>query len=207
MNCQLNSVGKYFNSHIIFSGISTQLQEKGNYVILGGNGSGKSTLLKTIAGGVSPSEGEITYSHQGQNIALTDLPKFLSFCSPYMEVIEEFTFEELITFQRKFKPFVDQLSAKEIILKSGLKGIARKPIRHFSSGMKQRVKLCMAILSNTPLLLLDEPTSNLDPKGKLWYKSLLNEYSQDKTVIVASNFLEEEYPEKPIFIELANYKG
>jgi ABC-type multidrug transport system ATPase subunit len=207
MNCKLNAVAKHFNDHIIFSGINLEIESTKNYVILGGNGSGKSTLLKTIAGGVSVSEGSIEYSIHATSIAYKDLHNNIAFCSPYMELIEEFSFAELIAFQGKFKPFQKGLSSAEILELSGLNRISNKPIRNFSSGMKQRVKLCLAIFSDARLLLLDEPTSNLDPKGKAWYKELLNKYTQNKTVIVASNFLEEEFPEHPIFIELSNYKG
>lgn len=207
MKCTLNAVAKHFNDHIIFSGINQNIESGKNYVILGGNGSGKSTLLKTIVGGVSVSEGSIEYTFNNKIVDYKDLHKHIAFCSPYMELIEEFSFAELISFQEKFKPFQKDLNAQQILELSGLNRIGDKPIRNFSSGMKQRVKLCLAIFSNVPLLLLDEPTSNLDPKGKAWYKEILNKHAQDKTVIVASNFLEEEFPEQPIFIELSNYKA
>jgi len=207
MNCRLTEVGKDFNDHTIFANVSYTLEEKKNYVILGGNGSGKSTLLKIIAGGVSASEGIIEYTHNGKTLTPEELPKQISFSAPYMDVIEEFTFPELIEFQAQFKPFINQLSAIEIVEISKLQNIQNKPIRHFSSGMKQRVKLLLAILSDASLLLLDEPVSNLDPKGKIWYKQLLDTYSKDKTVVVSSNFLEEEFPENPNLIELANFKG
>lgn len=206
MKCKLNAVAKHFNDHIIFSGINLEIESTKNYVILGGNGSGKSTLLKSIAGGVTFSEGSIEYSVNGESIEQKNLHKHIAFCSPYMELIEEFSFEELISFQEKFKPFQNGLQPSDILKLSGLNRIAEKPIRHFSSGMKQRVKLCLAIFSKAPLLLLDEPTSNLDPNGKKWYSEILNKYSQDKTVVVASNFLEEEYPEHPVLIELSHYK-
>lgn len=206
MKCTLNAVAKHFNDHIIFSGINLEIESTKNYVIVGGNGSGKSTLLKSIAGGVTFSEGSIECSINGESIEQKNLHKHIAFCSPYMEIIEEFSFEELISFQEKFKPFNNGLQPSDIIKLSGLNKIAKKPIRHFSSGMKQRVKLCLAIFSEASLLLLDEPTTNLDPNGKKWYQEILNKYSQEKTVIVASNFLEEEFPEHPVFIELANYK-
>jgi ABC-type multidrug transport system ATPase subunit len=206
MECQLKGVGKQFNNHSIFSEVDFTFSAQKNYVILGGNGSGKSTLLKAIAGGIALSSGEISYTHNGNEINPEELPKYLGFCSPYMEVIEEFTFEELISFHKKFKPLKEGLTTNSIVEISGLKHIRNKPIRNFSSGMKQRVKLSLAVLSNCPLLLLDEPTSNLDPKGKLWYKELLSQYAADKTIIVASNFLEEEFPEHPVFLDLANYK-
>jgi len=207
MNCQLTEIGKDFNGHSIFSNLSLKIEEKKNYVILGGNGSGKSTLIKIIAGGVSASEGIIEYTQRGHQISPEELPKLISFSAPYMDVIEEFTFEELIHFQGKFKSFQGSLNAKDIVKISRLQNIHNKPIRYFSSGMKQRVKLSLAVLSNAPFLLLDEPVSNLDPKGKLWYKQLLVDYAQNKTIIVSSNFLEEEFPVAPTFIELANFKG
>mgnify|MGYP000619060751 CR=1 FL=1 len=76
----------------------------------------------------------------------------------------------------------------------------------FSGGWRMRIELAKLLLQNNDILLLDEPTSNLDPKGKAWYRDILNKYTQNKTVIVASNFLEEEFPEHPVLIELSNYK-
>ena len=207
MNCHLEGVAKYFNDHCIFSGITLNIESKNNYVILGGNGSGKSTLLKTIAGGVSASEGNISYSLNQNKIAHQELPKHITFSAPYMDVVEEFTFLELVEFQSKFKAFQNKMKPVDVLKISGLQRIQNKSIRNFSSGMKQRVKLSLAVLADAPLLLLDEPTSNLDPNGKAWYRELLANHAGDKTIIVASNFLEEEYPLNPTLIDLVKYKG
>jgi ABC-type multidrug transport system ATPase subunit len=192
--------------HALFRSLTCTFDSAKNYVSVGGNGSGKSTLLKIIAGGTDSTEGKIEYSSKGKNIDRATLPEYISFCSPYMDLIEEFTFLEIIKYQKKFKAFKSGLSVSDIIDISTLKGIDNKPIRNYSSGMKQRIKLTLAATADVEMILLDEPTSNLDPAGKKWYSSLLDTFGKDKTIIVASNHQEEEYPENPMFIHIADYK-
>jgi ABC-type multidrug transport system ATPase subunit len=69
----------------------------------------------------------------------------------------------------------------------GLATAGHKQIRYFSSGMKQRLKLAQAFFSNTPVLLLDEPCTNLDKEGVVLYQSLLDRYTNDRIVIISSN--------------------
>jgi ABC-type multidrug transport system ATPase subunit len=69
-----------------------------------------------------------------------------------------------------------------------------KQLKYFSSGMKQRVRLALAVLCDSPLLLLDEPTSNLDKKAIDWYQQLVTDHSKNRLIIVASNQQEYEYP-------------
>ncbi len=164
------------------------------YAIIGKNGSGKSTLLKIIAGFVSPSSGNISWSLNGNNLERASVYKHVAVSAPYMELIEEFRLPELIRFQESFKSYENNLSEYEIIRLSGLQESCNKPIKFFSSGMKQRVGLTLAILSAAPLLLLDEPCSNLDHEARHWYQTMLNEYGKGRTVIIASNHNPEEYP-------------
>ena len=204
MKCELIDLGKSYNHFPVFRKLNYTIESGGHYVILGGNGSGKSTLLKIIAGGVDPTEGVINYLLNSKSISRSNLPQHISFCSPYMDVIEEFTFKELIDFQSKFKPF--SLNKEEILEISRLRNIDDKLIRHFSSGMKQRVKLTLAFAADVDMVLLDEPTSNLDQNGKKWYRKQLDRFGKDKTVVVASNHQEEEYPSEPNFIDITDYK-
>jgi len=188
MNITLKNIGKRFNKEWILRNIDFEFEATGNYAILGSNGSGKSTLLQIIAGNISASEGEIDFSIPSEEVF-----KHIAFTSPYLELPEEMTFEEAVRFHGKFKKHYNGFSEKQIIELSGLESSADKEVRNFSSGMKQRAKLALAILSHTPLLLLDEPCSNLDESAAKWYQNLIAEYAKEKLVIVCSNYNKEEY--------------
>lgn len=163
-------------------------------VILGGNGSGKSTLLQVISGFVGPNEGSLSFiKPDKQTIEADNIRNNISFASPYLQLVEDFTLRELVEHTQVFKPFLPSLSAKEVIDVTGLAHAENKLIKQFSSGMKQRLKLGLAILSDTPVLLLDEPVSNLDKSAIDWYKQLISTYTKERTVIVCSNAITEEY--------------
>lgn len=166
-------------------------------VILGGNGSGKSTLLQVISGFVGINEGQLIYTQttgtSAQQVAEEELRRLVSFSSPYLQLIEDFTMLEMIEHAAQFKPFQAGLNSQEVMKIAELHHAANKPIKQFSSGMKQRLKLALAILADTPILLLDEPVSNLDKAAIVWYQTLIQEYGKQRTIIVCSNAIEEEY--------------
>ncbi|MBX3164098.1 MAG: ABC transporter ATP-binding protein [Bacteroidetes bacterium] len=189
----INNLGKKFNREWIFRNLSYEISANEKVVILGGNGSGKSTLLQVLSGFVSANEGTILYKENNQNIEADKLKNNIAFASPYLQLIEDFTLTELINHVKTYKPFINQISAEHIVEVLELQHAQHKLIKQFSSGMKQRVKLGLAILSDTPLLLLDEPVSNLDKNAINWYKNLISTYSQNRTVIVCSNAIADEY--------------
>jgi ABC-type multidrug transport system ATPase subunit len=206
MNITLTNIGKRYNYEWIFRNVNYEFTSDNNYVILGSNGSGKSTLLQTIAGNLISSEGEISYVISDNSVDDETIFKSLSFAAPYLELFEEFTLRESIDFQAQFKPFVSKLSTKEIIALTQLEKSKDKQIKYYSSGMKQRVRLALAILADTPLLLLDEPTSNLDKKAIGWYQKLVTDFSNDRLIIVASNQQEFEYPFCNKQLSIEDYK-
>jgi ABC-type multidrug transport system ATPase subunit len=108
-------------------------------------------------------------------------------------LIEDFTLQELIEHAAVYKPFLNQLNIAQIIELSGLSAHKDKYIKLFSSGMKQRLKLTLAILADMPILFLDEPTTNLDATVISWYQKLIADYASEKTIIVCSNSIKEEY--------------
>lgn len=193
ISISINNLGKKFNREWIFRNLSYQISANDTLVILGGNGSGKSTLLQVISGFVSANEGTVLYQENNQNIEAEKLKNKIAFASPYLQLIEDFTLAELINHVKIYKPFIDALSVQQIIEVLELQHAKEKLIKQFSSGMKQRVKLGLAILSDTPLLLLDEPVSNLDKNAIAWYKKLISSYAQNRTVIVCSNAISDEY--------------
>jgi len=189
MTISLTNTGKRFNRDWIFRNLNFQFSSGISYAITGSNGSGKSTLLQVIAGALSPNEGKVTYQDE-----ITKLPveedsvyQHLSIAAPYLELIDEMTLQEFLHFHQQFKPLVPMLTIPDIIAVTGLEKAAHKQIRYFSSGMKQRLKLAQCIFSNTPVLLLDEPCTNLDAEGIALYHQLVTAYCQNRLVIVSSN--------------------
>ena len=100
---------------------------------------------------------------------------------------EEMTLIEFLSFHQQFKKLLPSISIKSIIEIIGLEKAAGKQIRYYSSGMKQRVKLAQAFFSDVPILLLDEPCTNLDSRGIALYQELAQNFSTGKTIVVSSN--------------------
>ena len=184
----LQQVGKRFQRHRIFKDVTYTFSSPGKYALLGPNGSGKSTLLRIIAGMQGPSAGTVTYTDADQKvIAPGNIFSQISVCAPGQELVEELTLREFLTFHFSFKRPLAGMGVADIIALSGLQGAADKPIYDYSSGMKQRVKLLQAIFADTPVLMVDEPCSNLDEKGVQQYREWMAAYSTDRLVFVASN--------------------
>jgi ABC-type multidrug transport system ATPase subunit len=187
MKINLQEAGKRFNREWIYRSVSKEFLSGTAYAITGPNGSGKSTLLQAIGGMLQLSEGSIQYTRDNQQLASEEVYQQISFCAPYLDVIEEMTLLEFLRFHNEFKPFLPGFSPAEIIREIGLDAAAAKQIRYYSSGMKQRVKLAQAIFSETAIVLLDEPCSNLDVNGIRLYHSLIESYCQARLVVVCSN--------------------
>lgn len=185
MQIQLNKVGKRYNRDWIFKNISFEFESGKRYAITGSNGSGKSTLLQVIAGAVIHNQGTIEYSFNQKRILDVEFYKYSSIVAPYLEVIEEMTATEFLHFHDSFKKLI--LPVEQILDIVGLSKASDKQIRFFSSGMKQRIKMAQAFFSDTDVLFLDEPTTNLDQQGVDLYHTLIKEHSAGKTILVASN--------------------
>jgi len=199
MQITLNNTGKRYNREWIFRHCSYTFHAGKKYAITGPNGSGKSTLLQVIAGAVQHNEGTIDY----QPGSASGIHRSLAIAAPYLELIEEMTATEVLAFHAQFKPLVSPIG--EILRSVGLEKAANKQLRYFSSGMKQRLKLAQAFYSETPVLLLDEPTTNLDAEGISLYHKLVNEQAAQKLVLVSSND-PQEYGFCDEVISISDYK-
>jgi ABC-type multidrug transport system ATPase subunit len=186
MRITLTDAGKRFNREWIFRHLNLQFSLPDTYAITGPNGSGKSTLLQFVAGALMPSEGKITYEDT-REIPPAAIFQYLSISAPYLETIEEMTANEFFRFHQTFKPFLPGTSIPQILETIGLGHAGDKQIRYYSSGMKQRVRLAQAFFCNTPVLLLDEPTTNLDAPGIALYHKLIQDYCSERLVLVSSN--------------------
>lgn len=192
MDIRLTEIAKRYQKDWVLYGVTIHLEKGNTYAITGPNGSGKSTFLKLLCGHLSPTKGTASFSFDGQSRPVSEVYKNVSFAAPYIELIEELTLLEALDFHKKFRPFSSDISSADVIELTGLNHSKHKQIRHFSSGMKQRLKLALALCTQSQLILLDEPTTNLDKAGSVWYHELVSRYQQDRLLVVASN-VEEDY--------------
>lgn len=206
MKILLSDAGKRYNREWIFRHLTYEFSIGNAYAITGNNGSGKSTLLQIIAGAIQHSEGKIDYEADHKTISADAHHLHLGIAAPYLELPEEMTLIEFLEFHQSFKPFLSSFKPKDIIHILGLEKATEKQIRNFSSGMKQRVKLAQVILADVPVVLLDEPCTNLDADGISLYHHLINEYCGNRLVIVSSND-EEEFNFCNSRINIADYKN
>lgn len=187
MTISLSDAGKRYNREWIFRHFNYIFESGQSYAITGPNGSGKSTLLQVLSGSMYSNEGKIEFSIDNKECADENVYKHVSICAPYLEVVEEMTLAEFLDFHQGFKSFIPGISSDQIISIVGLENARNKQIRYFSSGMKQRIKLAQCIFSDTAIVLLDEPCTNLDKEGIEMYNQLINVYCKKRMVIVSSN--------------------
>jgi len=206
MRVSLTDAGKRFNRDWIFRHVNYTFEEGSSYAIVGPNGSGKSTLLQLLSGSMQPSEGNCDWFGSDGQLTNEEIYNYVSICAPNLEVVEEMTLKEFLEFHHHFKRFLPTLNINRIISVIGLDDAANKQIRFFSSGMRQRVKLAQAFFSDTPLLLLDEPCTNLDTTGIELYHGLIKDYCANRLVIVSSND-EVEYSFCKELINVVNFKN
>ena len=187
MKISLTDAGKRFNRDWIFRHLTYEFSAGQSYAIVGPNGSGKSTLLQVLSGSMILNEGSGQWSIDNKQLANENVYSYVSICAPYLEVVEEMTLIEFLNFHSGFKPFLSSVTSEKIISILGLENAVNKQIRNYSSGMRQRVKLAQAIFSDVPVVLLDEPCTNLDTTGIELYHNLINDYCKNRMVVVSSN--------------------
>ncbi|MBL4707536.1 MAG: ATP-binding cassette domain-containing protein [Flavobacteriales bacterium] len=206
IHIDLHDLGKRYHKEWIFKGVSTSFQQNSSTGIIGSNGSGKSTLLKLISAAELCSKGSITYQLENKVLEQENLYLELSFAAPYIDLIEELSCQELIEFHLKFKSFQENVGVNQFLDLTYLNGSKDKLIRNFSSGMKQRLKLGLAICTQSSLLLLDEPCSNLDEKGVQTYHELMDNFNQNRTTIIGSNEQKDELYQIENTLRISDYK-
>lgn len=188
MNVKLENAGKRFRKEWVFRNMNMELGSGGTYAICGLNGSGKSTLAQVISGFLTLTEGKV---HRGETDTENAFSR-ISFAAPYLDVPEDFKLEEFLRFHFSIRPLSKTIRHEDVSTILELDQHSAKQVSSFSSGMKQRLKLGLALLQESDLIILDEPCTNLDANGKKWYEEIINKYRNDRTLIVFSNHLEEE---------------
>ena len=190
MRLDAQNLGRRYGRQWIFRNLSYAFEPGSATAILGPNGAGKSTLLSILAGQLLPSEGTVLYEAalNGKQLPVAEVPRLLAYCAPYLELPEDFTLLELLAFHTRLKPLRPGVSITDLVGIMYLHKARHQAVRTFSSGMKQRLKLGLALYADTPLLLLDEPTTNLDAQGAAWYlEHVARVRDVNRLVIVSSN--------------------
>ncbi len=203
------TIAKSFNRRKIFTEISFSLATNQSLAIAGRNGSGKSTLLKILAGVLSPSKGDIEISINGTTIKHSDYFIHIGLVSPYLQLYDEFSGWENLDIFRKVRGInaTDEYLA-ELLRRVNLWERKNDYVRTYSSGMKQRLKYAFALIHKPPILLLDEPTSNLDAEGISTVYQIMEEQKKNGILIVATNDSEDiKHCEQVIDLNLQNKKG
>lgn len=188
---QLESCQKKFGQQVLFSNLNYSFEKPESYALLGPNGTGKSTLLGILYGYISPSLGKISWRINQTNIDREEAYQYCSFTSPFMELPEELTAGEIWDFHFSLRKLISPIEKIEALQLYNLDKALDKPIKHFSSGMKSRLKLLLAVFSQSEVLLLDEPCTNMDADGIKIYHLLLDQFLNERLLIVASNLPEE----------------
>lgn len=195
MNIQLNQLSKRYDREWIVKQFSYEFKAGNCYGISGRNGAGKSTLLRLLSGHLSPSRGQVVFQYNQKVLDAENVYPLLSYVGPYIELIEELSLVELIDFHYKFKTLRSGLDKAYLPELMELAHAKKRPISQYSSGMKQRVMLGLALYSNTPLLLLDEPTITLDKEGRDWFHQQLSTHiGADRLTVIATNVTEDLAP-------------
>jgi ABC-type multidrug transport system ATPase subunit len=191
MELSIQKLSKAFNRKSVFRDLTFSIASGARFAISGHNGSGKSTLLKILSGGVLPSTGEVRFIYNGLDIEDDQVYRYVHFVAPYNTVIEEFNLIELFQMHRSLGMLGAHPNVDAWLGKMEYPFDPQKQIKTFSSGMKQRVKLGIALLDNRPLILLDEPCSNLDAAGKNWFFKTASALDRNQTLVIASNEMAE----------------
>lgn len=206
MNIHLENVGKKYYTDWIIKNFSYQFHAGQIIGIKGINGSGKSTLLKLISSILTPTEGKINYIVNQEEIPVEEIRYKISFIAPYTTLLPQFTIKEVIDFHFSFKKLQSKFTTANLLEDSWLINSKNLMIKELSSGMKQRLKLALAFYSTDEMILLDEPTSNLDKKGIAWVDELIQDNKGKRMMIIASNE-ERDFRHCDNVIDVKNYKA
>ncbi len=207
LTIRCENVGKRYGNEWILKKVDLTFEGGKCYAIKGPNGSGKSTLLKILVGYLSPSFGKITYRDEveGKEIARDNIYNYISLTAPYIDLIEQYTIKEMVEFHRSIKPFINNISGDELIEMAYLTKQASLRIDEMSSGMLQRLKIAIACFTDSKAIFLDEPGTNLDDTAKAWYHEMIKNTLNKRTVIIASNEVDDFLPVSESIV-LTDYK-
>lgn len=189
---EVRNIRKTFGRKVLFEKISFDVRLGESFAVTGKNGSGKSTLMKVICGVLTPNGGTVRYVVNGTDVPLSEVAPHIGLVSPYLNMYEEFTGEENLRLFAKIRGIgVRQDDIHGLLQRFGIYEHRNKEARFYSSGMKQRLKYCAALLHRPALLFLDEPTANLDDIGISVVRDVMREQRQRASLVFATNETED----------------
>lgn len=185
---KLDNVTKTFGRRLIFKDLNYTFTSGKVYGIAGPNGSGKSTLVKIMSGLISSTSGKVIHMLGEKTITPEQLHNYMGFLSPYLFLYDEFSAEENLQYFAHIRGVrYDDEKVKQLLEEFNLYDRRNDLLKEYSSGMKQRIKLLFALIHKPYLLILDEPTSNLDNEGKDKFYQIIKDEARLNLAIIASN--------------------
>lgn len=203
---EAGDLSKRFNREWIFKNLSYKFESGRTFAITGPNGSGKSTLLQVLWGQLPQTSGQLQFYRGENQIRVEDIYQHIALAAPYVDLVEELTLQELLSFHFQLRRIRNQHSIDDLIKILYLENARNKFVGNFSSGMKQRVRLALAFYTQADIIFLDEPGSNLDRQAFDWYLDHLNKLPADTLTFIASNN-PEEYPKNAVIMDMMALKG
>jgi heme exporter protein A len=188
----LEGVAKRFGRRRVFEGITAAVRHGEVLIVTGANGSGKSTLLLVIAGLLRPTRGRVVATLDGKQLATDNRREWLGMVAPDLTLYPELTALENLRFFERVRGRVPRDGdLYELLERVGLTGRGRDAVGTYSSGMRQRLKYAFALAHAPKVLLLDEPTANLDVSGVSMVESIIAEQRRRGVLVLATNEPEE----------------
>jgi heme exporter protein A len=185
ISIEADSITKRFGSNLLFRDITFSVSPEETFYITGENGSGKSTLLQILAGVLKPYSGQVIWEKNNVTINPENYLTYSGFTGPQVNPYDMLTAVENIEFVSG--PHVDGEKISTLLNLFGIYRERNRLVKHYSSGMKQRLKIINAIINDPPVIFLDEPGSNLDTKGKDILYTTIENIKPEKTIIIATN--------------------
>ena len=189
MELVIDRVSKQYKNHIAVDRVSVKLQ-KGVYGLLGANGAGKTTLMRMICGILKPASGTITFD--GIDVGEENYRSVLGYLPQDFGYYPEFTGMDFLLYMAALKGIGKpqaKRKAKELLALVSLQDVAKKKIKTYSGGMKQRLGIAQALLNNPRLLVLDEPTAGLDPKERVRFRNLIADLGRESIVLLSTHIV------------------
>lgn len=188
---RIENLTKKFGSFTAVNNVSLEIMKGEVYAFLGPNGSGKTTTLKSIMGLVVPTSGRIFVDGVEIRDNLTETKRLFSYLPQRIVFPDNLTAREIIRFYAKIRK-LDESKVDEALALSGFNGFTNKFVNEFSGGMIQRLGLTIIAMSDAPIIILDEPTVNLDPHGVKRFREFIREQKRKrKTIIFSTHLLSE----------------
>lgn len=194
LSLRVEGLGKRHGKNWIFRNLNFDVEAGDSLALLGANGSGKSSLLRTLCAFDPISEGNIQWTTNEGDSPREHVPGLVSYCAPDQSLIPDLTVLEHIAFHFEFRQPCANTSAEDTLELALLQNKGQVRVRNLSSGMRQRLSLSLAFSTLSSAVFLDEPTSHLDENGRRWFQDLMSKTRDGRTLIVASNHNENEYP-------------